>query len=241
MVDKTMFGNRLKKTILIVLTVAIFLLGTSIYLRVYLNNTIKEAIINQIKVDSDEYIDRLKEQVDTDFQILNSFASIFTIENDLDIALALDLANQKSDFILLGYFSSSSNVVAINDQDIKYDVKTSNLSKPIQSVIEETLLGKKAISDIFESELSTQPTVAYGIPVLRNNQIIGSLVALDVLHITTDENDNTYACIIDSDGNILLGSNQDINQTNSFFENINLKDTNINQIKSDLKIIKMFL
>lgn len=234
-VDKTMFGNRLKKTILIVLTVAIFLLGTSIYLRVYLNNTIKEAIINQIKVDSDEYIDRLKEQVDTDFQILNSFASIFTIENDLDIALALDLANQKSDFILLGYFSSSSNVVAINDQDIKYDVKTSNLSKPIQSVIEETLLGKKAISDIFESELSTQPTVAYGIPVLRNNQIIGSLVALDVLHITTDENDNTYACIIDSDGNILLGSNQDINQTNSFFENINLKDTNINQIKSDLK------
>ena len=62
---------------------------------------------------------------------------------------------------------------------------------PIQSVIEETLLGKKAISDIFESELSTQPTVAYGIPVLRNNQIIGSLVALDVLHITTDENDAT--------------------------------------------------
>lgn len=76
-----------------IIAVIFFLMSVS--LRIYLNNIVEDSMVQQI---------------DNDYQILESFGSIFQMEGiaeDEEFPQLLEMANQQNDFATMMYFDSS--------------------------------------------------------------------------------------------------------------------------------------
>lgn len=75
--------------------IAVIFFIMSVSLRIYLNNIVEDSMVQQI---------------DNDYQILESFGSIFQMEGiaeDEEFPQLLEMANQQNDFATMMYFDSS--------------------------------------------------------------------------------------------------------------------------------------
>ena len=91
-----------------IIAVIFFLMSVS--LRIYLNNIVEDSMVQQIDDEIDKYIEVIQQQIDNDYQILESFGSIFQMEGiaeDEEFPQLLEMANQQNDFATMMYFDSS--------------------------------------------------------------------------------------------------------------------------------------
>lgn len=98
------------------------------------------------------------QQIDNDYQILESFESIFQMDGiaeDEEFPQLVEMANQQNDFATMMYFySSRQGIIANLYAKTIVDQPLDDVQKEIQDVVEDAFLGKKVISDIFESRFS---------------------------------------------------------------------------------------
>ena len=81
---KDVFERRIRKMMIVVFVIAVSLLCVSVSLRIHLNNIVEDNKVHQIEDEIDKDMSILQQQIDNDFQILDSFASVLEMENIVD-------------------------------------------------------------------------------------------------------------------------------------------------------------
>lgn len=209
--------KRLNKTIRFVVVTGMLLIAIGVVVAVFVVNTMNDATIEQIQAETDEYTARLHTQIDTDYQILNTFSSIIGNSNvmeDEDFASMLEAANEQNDFVTMIYMDDKgSGVAATLGKGFVKDLDLEDLQKEIRPVIDEALKGKSSISQLFEGEISKERIFAYGVPVYSQGRVTGALVASDKVEIFNDILDGEsvlggsgYIHMINQDGDFLIRS-----------------------------------
>lgn len=215
--DKTIIKKRFKKTVRLTVCVGIFLLALGIFLAVFLVYTLNKVAKDQIKAETVEYISRFDKQIATNFKMLDTFSSVITnsgIEGEENFAQVLTDVSERNAFITIAYFNSSKEgTIVTQGKQARLYLPLSSLQDEIQTVVYDALEEKRSISDLFVSEFSGKTVFVYGVPVYKNGEVAGALVASDHIEIFTDILDgngvlggNGYLHMIDSDGRFLIRS-----------------------------------
>ena len=108
---KDVFERRIRKMMIVVFVIAVSLLCVSVSLRIHLNNIVEDNKVHQIEDEIDKDMSILQQQIDNDFQILDSFASVLEMENIVDnpqFPQVLSDANKQNDFTTMMYFDESN-------------------------------------------------------------------------------------------------------------------------------------
>ena len=214
--------RRLRVTVLFIVGVAIILLIGSVAGGTYLSNMLQQLTYDGIQSEVDEYAVRIQDQINTELQILNTFSTVFEESEDLDdetLGQKLKKAKLHNQFTMLAYFDASKNgTVAIN-QGIKilHNVPLMSMPDEVQTVVEESLKGRETVSWLFKSKDSKETVFAYGIPVMRGNNVEGVLVANDDMKAFSDMldgdwilQDSGYIHMVSSNGEYLIRSDRSV-------------------------------
>ena len=214
--------RRLRVTVLFIVGVAIILLIGSVAGGTYLSNMLQQLTYDGIQSEVDEYAVRIQDQINTELQILNTFSTVFEESEDLDdetLGQKLKKAKLHNQFTMLAYFDASKNgTVAIN-QGIKilHNVPLMSMPDEVQTVVEESLKGRETVSWLFKSKDSKETVFAYGIPVMRGNNVEGVLVANDDMKAFSDMldgdwilQDSGYIHMVSRNGKYLIRSDRSV-------------------------------
>ena len=245
MMTKNVFEKKLRKMIVAVSIIAVILFLVSVSLRIYLNNIVEDSMVQQIDDEIDKYIEVIQQQIDNDYQILESFGSIFQmdgIEEDEEFPRLLEMANQQNDFATMMYFDSSrQGIIANLYAKTRVDQPLDDIQKEIQDVVEDAFLGKKVISDIFESRFSHRLVYAYGIPVYKDGKVEGALLSTKRIDLLLDigKGDNilggnTYTYLVSGTGDILVDSKKDIFNQSTIFSQPYFDDSDLEKVAHSL-------
>lgn len=213
--------KRLHKTIRFVAATGTFLIIIGVVVAMFLVNTMNDATIDQIQSETDEYRTRLLSQVDTDYQILNTFSSIIgnsNIVEDEKFPAMLEEANEQNDFLTMIYMAAGGyGVAATLGKGYNDDIRLEDLQDEVRPVIDDALEGRSTVSRLFVGEISEERIFAYGVPVYRKGRVIGALVASDRVEIFNEILDGEgvlggsgYIHMINQDGEFLIRSKKSV-------------------------------
>ncbi len=189
------------------------MLGT--FLAVFLVDTLNEATKDQIKAETDEYISRFQKQLVSDFEVLDIFSSMIansSIENEESFGKILADVVEKNSFATIAYFDLSGEGTAADQGGGTWlHLPLESVQKEVQKVVGDALHGRQTVSDLFVSVVSNRIVFVYGIPVYKDGEIVGAMVASDHIEIFADILDgngvlggNGYLHMIESDGRFLV-------------------------------------
>lgn len=225
---KDVFERRIRKMMIVVFFIAVSLLCVSVSLRIHLNNIVEDNKVHQIEDEIDKDMSILQQQIDNDFQILDSFASVLEMENIVDnpqFPQVLSDANEQNDFTTMMYFDElKEGVIANSDNEVKEHQSLSMIQQEIQEIVADGFVGKRTISDIFKSRISQKHVYAYGIPIYQKGHVVGVLLATKNVEIWMDAGagtgvlgGDTYAYLVDEEGQILVNSQYDLFHQTTLF------------------------
>lgn len=218
--NEEQLNRRLRRMTRLVITIGFLLLVTGALSAMFLLSTMKEAALDQMKSETNEYTKRLYDQIDTDYQIINTFASIVGasgLSEDQEFPEMLDEANNKNDFLTMIYAGTDRQATAVTlDKEITEDIYVDDVQPEIQYVLEEALNGKSVMSQLFQGEFSNEAVFIYGTPVYTDGQISGAVAASDKVEIFSDILDGDgvlggygYINMINMDGDYIVHSEKD--------------------------------
>lgn len=218
--DEEKINKRLKRMTIAVVGIALLLIITGGLFALFLLSTMKDAALDQMRVETKEYNKRLYDQIDADYQIIKTFASIIgdsSLSGDPDFPEMLDKANYQNDFLTMIYADVSGNAVAATlDKGITDNILISDVQPEVRYVLEQALAGKSAISQLFQGNFSNEAVFVYAIPVYRGTEIAGAIAASDKVEIFGDILDGEgvlggygYINMIDREGNYIVHSEKD--------------------------------
>lgn len=188
-----------------------------------ISNTLEEATEKNMQSETDEYIQRLNKQIDSDYQLLNTVASLISdsnLEDSPQFDIILEQANEKNDFLSMCYFDreEKATIVTLN-QEIRKNVPLSELNPEIQRVVKESYEGKQDISNLFIGDYTNEKVFLYSVPVYRGQEVAGVLAATDHMEIFADilqgqgvMGGTARINLIDQKGNFLVRSNNPVNK-----------------------------
>ena len=222
--------NKIKKQLMQV-TISVILVSIIVCVAVfiifgYVVNAVNESDRSQMKIETQEYKNRIFKQLDEDFQILTTLSKAYEISRIMDdeetLMTSIIETNKANAFISLSYFSvNGTGVVDTRDYGVEYDVKLEDYHPYAQEVIKKALQGENAVSKMFDSEVHHQKVFVYAVPVYQDDEIVGVLSAGDTLEIFEDiVNGDTvmggqgYIHLLDSEGDFLVRSDNTIVQEN---------------------------
>ena len=213
--------KQLQRSMFYAICIIVVILAGGGILAVYLQSEKNEAVRAQVILEAEEYKNRIRKQLETDFQILTTL-SAFLEENVVAdrelLAGRLDEANQNNTFLTMVYYDTSGEgVISVMGEEPVIGAKLSDLSPEGRRVIEFLFEGTASVSRLFESKLSDSRVFAYSVPVYGNDRIIGALAASDHIEIFSDIlSGNTvlggggYIHMLNSEGDFLVRSSRTV-------------------------------
>lgn len=196
--DEEKINKRLKRMTIAVVGIALLLIITGGLFALFLLSTMKDAALDQMRVETKEYNKRLYEQIDADYQIIKTFASIIGdsgLSGDPDFPEMLDKANNQNDFLTMIYADVSGKAVAATlDKGITDNILISDVQPEVRYVLEQALAGKSAISQLFQGNFSDEAVFVYATPVYRGTEIAGAIAASDKVEIFGNILDGGRGC-----------------------------------------------
>ena len=221
--------KQLKKIVRFVVGAGILLVIGGFLFAVILSRMTNHALTEQMHAETEEYSRRLYDQIASDYQIMDTFASIIGnsgITEREDFPELLDQANYENDFITMAYMDTSGNLVAAVMEQETTQNHISEIQEEAREVLLEAVQGKRQISRVFRGELSDEEVVVYGTPVYQEDEVVGALAGSSRIDIFREilESDMVlssygYVDLIDMEGNYLARSGKDGisgDQTNVF-------------------------
>ena len=117
----------------------------------------------------------------------------------------------------MGYFSKNGRGVRVTrGKDMEIDVTLEEISPCMQEIVRSAWEGAEAFSGISYDEKLEKDVIGYAVPVYRNGEIIGALVATEaadslreMLNGETIFAGNGYIRLVDSQGNYVLPYEED--------------------------------
>ena len=121
-VNEERMEKQLKGIVRTVIWAGVLLLVGSVLFAMILSDATDRAAVYQLHARTEEYSSRLYEQIDSDYQIMDTFASIIGssgITDREDFPELLDQANYENDFLTMTYMDVSGDLAAaVLDQEV---------------------------------------------------------------------------------------------------------------------------
>ena len=245
--NEALIKRRLKRTIAFIASIFIIIIIITLTAGFYISQNVKEATHDEILTETKSYKNRISQQINRDYEILNTYASVVEhdqLYNSANFPSLLNEANKQNSFDTMAYFDKDyTGIIATLDQSVQTHVQLTSVSTDIQDVIQQTFTTQKQTS-LFSKELNS---VLYGTPVFDNQQVIGAFVAIEsfdifesILNEDTVFNGNGYIHLINQDGDFLIRSQRIVIPENisSIFENNHFEDSQANDFKQQMQSYK---
>ena len=158
--NEEQMNRRFRRMSRFVIIVGLLLLITGILFVLFLLNTMKDAALDQMRVETQEYNKRLYDQIDADYQ---------------------------NDFLTMIYTDQHGNAVAATlDKGFTEGMHLSDAQPEVQKVLRKALQGEASMSQLFHGAISNEAVFVYGTPVYKGDEIIGAVAASDKVEIFSE-------------------------------------------------------
>ena len=212
--------KHLKRMTVLVVVISLVILGAGGIVTLSLNRVRQEGIDNRIQGEVESYKEDLEQKIQTDFQIVYTLAAFLEFNQGLDkenFSRGLLESNNHNNFVRMGYFSKNGRGVRVTrGKDMETDVTLEEISPCMQEIVCSAWEGAEAFSGISYDEKLEKDVIGYAVPVYRNGEIIGALVATEaadslreMLNGETIFAGNGYIRLVDSQGNYVLPYEED--------------------------------
>ena len=212
--------KHLKRMTVLVVVISLVILGAGGIVTLSLNRVRQEGIDNRIQGEVESYKEDLEQKIQTDFQIVYTLAAFLEFNQGLDkenFSRVLLESNNHNNFVRMGYFSKNGRGVRVTrGKDMETDVTLEEISPCMQEIVRSAWEGAEAFSGISYDEKLEKDVIGYAVPVYRNGEIIGALVATEaadslreMLNGETIFAGNGYIRLVDSQGNYVLPYEED--------------------------------
>ena len=212
--------KHLKRMTVLVVVISLVILGAGGVVTLSLNRVRQEGIDNRIQGEVESYKEELEQKIQTDFQIVYTLAAFLEFNQGLDkenFSRGLLESNNHNNFVRMGYFSKNGRGVRVTrGKDMEIDVTLEEISPCMQEIVRSAWEGAEAFSGISYDEKLEKDVIGYAVPVYRNGEIIGALVATEaadslreMLNGETIFAGNGYIRLVDSQGNYVLPYEED--------------------------------
>lgn len=212
--------KHLKRMTVLVVVISLVILGAGGIVTLSLNRVRQEGIDNRIQGEVESYKEDLEQKIQTDFQTVYTLAAFLEFNQGLDkenFSRGLLESNNHNNFVRMGYFSKNGRGVRVTrGKDMEIDVTLEEISPCMQEIVRSAWEGAEAFSGISYDEKLEKDVIGYAVPVYRNGEIIGALVATEaadslreMLNGETIFAGNGYIRLVDSQGNYVLPYEED--------------------------------
>ena len=212
--------KHLKRMTVLVVVISLVILGAGGVVTLSLNRVRQEGIDNRIQGEVESYKEELEQKIQTDFQTVYTLAAFLEFNQGLDkenFSRGLLESNNHNNFVRMGYFSKNGRGVRVTrGKDMETDVTLEEISPCMQEIVRSAWEGAEAFSGISYDEKLEKDVIGYAVPVYRNGEIIGALVATEaadslreMLNGETIFAGNGYIRLVDSQGNYVLPYEED--------------------------------
>ena len=218
-VNEERMEKQLKGIVRTVIWAGVLLLVGSVLFAMILSDATDRAAAYQLHARTEEYSSRLYEQIDSDYQIMDTFASIIGssgITDREDFPELLDQANYENDFLTMTYMDVSGDLAAaVLDQEVTQN-NIQGIQEEARAVLQEAIEGRRGISRFFRGDLTKEDIIVYGTPVYQEERVVGALAAsgrIDIFREILEEGaaleGSGFVDMIDMDGNYMTRSGND--------------------------------
>lgn len=215
--------KKLKKGFLVASVLGFLIVVTGIVTVTTLNRSLEEMVREGMKNETEKYSGRIQQQIEESFENLETLAVFledFELTEEKTFPESLQKANEKEDFRSMAYFNKEgTGILTTQGADVKRGVALSSLNEEVQRVVNDALNGEKSISQAFDSRYASQKVFVCGIPVYRDGQVAGALLARDQIEAFTNTlegstalNGSGYLHLLEENGTFLIRSAYSVTQ-----------------------------
>lgn len=174
MMEEINIKKRLRTLAIFSICLTLFLFTISFAMSQVFISMFKHTMEERMHEEANTYKEQIERQVDRNFQMLNTMASMIStygLEQKEDFHQALVRADMENEFQTFGFYGIDGEGV---------------LTKPcygngLQEIAQEVLRGKKIVSNVISEENTEKKVFVFGVPVYRGEQVVGALMASDVV------------------------------------------------------------
>lgn len=228
--DEKILEKKLKRGFFAASLLGFLIVAVGITTVMILNHSRSEMVSLAMENRTEEFAVRIRQKVESSFQALETLAAFingFGLMEEEQFASSLQEANRNNDFLSMACFGQDGRGVSTKqDQEEIERLRISDLHEESRKVAEKGLQGESTLSGIFDSTMSSSRVFVYGVPLHRDGQVIGTLMASEAASAFAEVlgNNGTFAesdrfHLIQSDGSFLMqGGNTVIpEETQSIF------------------------
>ena len=216
--DEKKLRKQLIRITVITVVSCLVLCLVGVFLLQYVMQAVHESAHEQMRIETQEYKERILKQMDKDIQILTTLAKAYevsSIANDKDqLEQSLTATNSANDFISMLYiWKDGHGVMSTATYGTRSEITLEDCDPYAIDVIEMAFEGNNGISKMFDSDVYGEKLCVYAVPVYQNGKVVGALAASDTLEIFTDIANGKavmggagYINLINSEGRVLVRS-----------------------------------
>lgn len=210
MVDRSVKKHIIVSVILVsLISAALILIGGISYSSI--ERTQKKEAQKYMKEIVSQYKNIITTQLNGDLRTLDALAVMIGYNNAFDLSVTLSHLEEQSrhnDFTRMGFVSPDQTGYFIDtDGGKSFDIDVSE-----EDFIRKALSGERVVSTIMEDRFSGKSVICYGVPVIRNDTVIGAVTATRLTStlsniISQNIFDGVaYVHLIDHEGNFIIRS-----------------------------------
>lgn len=204
--EREIHKNRIHIIYIMLTSLLVFLLMIAVFFIFYnqTNRLLQQQSSYYLQETTIKSAERLKEKIDGDLKLLEGLALVLGELDELDINLWIDVMKKSplfSEFQRFGFMLPDGRMYTSEIQDVDFSSR-----EYFQAVMQ----GKVTISDVFIDKVHQLSTLAYGVPIFHNQEVIGAIgVGLvtreyeQVLDFSSFAGKGTVH-LLDSDGSLII-------------------------------------
>ena len=124
--DEKLLRKRLNRVLIFAIVISFIMVVIGFSFINITSNTLEASTQESMEAETDEYIKRLNKQIHSDYQLLNTLASMISdskIDEASNFETILENVNEKIDFLSMIYFDlNRQGIIVTLDQEVLTDV-----------------------------------------------------------------------------------------------------------------------
>ena len=241
--EKTM-KKRMKRGIIFTTVIGALILTAVVTNMYMMDKSLRTMTREQMRTEAEEYKKRLNRQVNENYELLHTLAAVIEYNNLTkaeQFAKSLYESNLSNHFTTMAYIGKDGDgMMATKEKALRFHMESDFLDSDIRNTVQKALEGQEVISDLFESSFSREKLFACGVPVYKDGEVSGALLATDSIEVFSELlegetilSGSGYFHLVDSQGNFLVRSSRVIikEMLESIFEGTYFSSDNREKMK----------
>ena len=194
-----------------------------------LYGSLDEIVREQMEKETVEYSNRIHRQINKDFQTLSTLASFIQNsgnDENLNMPQILRKVNEENEFVTMGYFDQNGiGHITHLEYGVSGEMNYRDFKPQVRTAIERAYRGERALSGLYESEVSDRKIYVYCVPIIKNGEVTAVLAASDNIEVFTTElgddnvlHGNGVILLLNGEGRVLISAGDITVDTEMFTE-----------------------